>query len=61
MTVAENLAFPLEVRHMDKSEREQRVNRALDMVQLGAFGDRRPCAAFRWTGATCRGCALAGI
>ena len=42
MTVAENLAFPLEVRNMDKSEREQRVNRALDMVQLGAFGDRRP-------------------
>jgi putative spermidine/putrescine transport system ATP-binding protein len=42
MTVAENLAFPLEVRHMEKSEREQRVNRALDMVQLGAFGDRRP-------------------
>ena len=42
MTVAENLAFPLEVRHIDKSEREQRVNRALDMVQLGAFGDRRP-------------------
>jgi len=42
MTVAENLAFPLEVRHIDKAEREQRVNRALDMVQLGAFGDRRP-------------------
>ena len=42
MTVAENLAFPLEVRKMDKSEREQRVKRALDMVQLGAFGDRRP-------------------
>jgi putative spermidine/putrescine transport system ATP-binding protein len=42
MTVAENLAFPLEVRHMEKSEREQRVKRALDMVQLGAFGDRRP-------------------
>jgi putative spermidine/putrescine transport system ATP-binding protein len=42
MTVAENLAFPLEVRHIDKSEREQRVKRALDMVQLGAFGDRRP-------------------
>jgi putative spermidine/putrescine transport system ATP-binding protein len=42
MTVAENLAFPLEVRHMDKSEREQRVQRALDMVQLGRFGDRRP-------------------
>jgi putative spermidine/putrescine transport system ATP-binding protein len=42
MTVAENLAFPLEVRHINKTEREQRVNRALDMVQLGAFGDRRP-------------------
>ena len=42
MTVAENLSFPLEVRNMDKSEREQRVKRALDMVQLGAFGDRRP-------------------
>ena len=42
MTVAENLAFPLEVRHMDKSEREERVMRALNMVQLGAFGDRRP-------------------
>lgn len=42
MTVAENLAFPLEVRSMDKSDREARVNRALDMVQLGAFGDRRP-------------------
>jgi putative spermidine/putrescine transport system ATP-binding protein len=42
MTVAENLAFPLEVRHIDKSEREQRVKRALDMVQLTALGDRRP-------------------
>ena len=42
MTVAENLAFPLEVRKMSKSEREERVKRALDMVQLGAFGDRRP-------------------
>ena len=42
MTVAENLAFPLEVRNIDKSERESRVKRAMDMVQLGAFGDRRP-------------------
>jgi len=42
MTVAENLAFPLEVRKMGKSEVEQRVNRALDMVQLGEFGNRRP-------------------
>ena len=42
MTVAENLAFPLEVRRMSKSERESRVNRALEMVQLGDFGKRRP-------------------
>src|SRR6056297_3820418 len=42
MTVAENLAFPLEVRKMSKSEREQKVKRALDMVQMGDFGGRRP-------------------
>jgi putative spermidine/putrescine transport system ATP-binding protein len=42
MTVAENLAFPLEVRGMDKSDREARVKRALDMVELGPLGDRRP-------------------
>jgi putative spermidine/putrescine transport system ATP-binding protein len=42
MTVAENLAFPLEVRSMDKSDRETRVKRALDMVELGPLGDRRP-------------------
>ena len=42
MTVAENLAFPLEVRKLGKSERDQKVQRALDMVQMGAFGGRRP-------------------
>lgn len=42
MTVAENLAFPLEVRKMDKSEREAKVKLALEMVQMGAFGGRRP-------------------
>ena len=42
MTVAENLAFPLEVRKIGKAEREARVKRALDMVQLGTFGSRRP-------------------
>ena len=42
MTVAENLAFPLQVRKMEKPEIESRVNRALDMVQLGGFGGRRP-------------------
>lgn len=42
MSVAENLAFPLEVRKMGKSERDEKVKRALDMVELGAFGNRRP-------------------
>jgi len=42
MTVAENLAFPLEVRRMPKSEVAERVQRALDMVQLGGFEHRRP-------------------
>ena len=42
MTVAENLRFPLQVRGMDKNEQESRVKRALDMVELGAFGGRRP-------------------
>jgi len=42
MTVAENLSFPLEVRKIGKDEREQKVKRALDMVQMGDFGGRRP-------------------
>ncbi len=42
MSVAENLAFPLEVRGMNKADTEKKVNRALDMVQLGGFGYRRP-------------------
>ncbi len=42
MTIAENLSFPLEVRKMGRSEREERVQRALDLVQMGEFGGRRP-------------------
>jgi putative spermidine/putrescine transport system ATP-binding protein len=42
MTVGENLSFPLEVRGMGKDERETKVKRALDMVQMGAFINRRP-------------------
>ena len=42
MSVAENLAFPLELRNMDKREQQTKVKRALDMVELGAFGNRRP-------------------
>ena len=42
MTVAENVAFPLSVRGVGRAERQARVTRALDMVRLGGFGERRP-------------------
>ena len=42
MTIAENLAFPLEVRKIGKAKREEKVKRALDMVEMGDFGGRRP-------------------
>ncbi len=42
MTVGENLSFPLEVRGMGKTDREAKIKRALDMVQMGAFANRRP-------------------
>jgi putative spermidine/putrescine transport system ATP-binding protein len=42
MTVGENLSFPLEVRGMNKDTREAKVKRALDMVQMGDFINRRP-------------------
>lgn len=42
MTVGENLSFPLEVRGMAKAERETKIMRALDMVQMGKFVNRRP-------------------
>lgn len=42
MTVAENLSFPLEVRKMGKSLREEKITRALGMVQMNDFAGRRP-------------------
>ena len=42
MTVTENLAFPLKVRRIPKSEIEAKVKRALEMVRLPDFGGRRP-------------------
>ncbi|MGX5831795.1 ABC transporter ATP-binding protein [Mesorhizobium sp. 43Arga] len=42
MTVGENLSFPLEVRGMARSDREAKIKRALEMVQLGEFANRRP-------------------
>ena len=42
MTVAENLAFPLTVRGMGKTEVGDKVKHALGMVQLDAFSHRYP-------------------
>ncbi len=42
MTVNENLAFPLEVRKLEKSEVEEKVHKALSMVELQDFGTRMP-------------------
>jgi putative spermidine/putrescine transport system ATP-binding protein len=40
--VAENVAFPLEARRVPKPERAARVARALEMVRLPGYADRRP-------------------
>ncbi|MGO1395545.1 MAG: ABC transporter ATP-binding protein [Halomonas sp.] len=42
MTVAENLSFPLEVRHLSKTQIKEKVDKALAMVRLKEFSDRRP-------------------
>lgn len=42
MSVAENLAFPLEVRKLEKTVRDAKVKRALEMVQMEEFANRRP-------------------
>ena len=41
MSVAENLAFPLQVRGMSKADQEARVNRVLEMVELPQMAGRR--------------------
>ena len=42
MTVGENIAFPLSVRRLPRAEVAARVQRALAMVRLEGFVDRRP-------------------
>ena len=42
MTVAGNIAYPLTVRKLPAAERDAKVNRVLDMVQLGRMGSRYP-------------------
>ena len=42
MSVADNVAYPLTVRKVGKSDREAKVKRALGMVQMGGMGERYP-------------------
>ncbi|MCE1235650.1 MAG: ABC transporter ATP-binding protein [Hyphomicrobiales bacterium] len=42
MTIAENIAFPLEVRGMNRASVKEKVTRALDMVRLPQVADRKP-------------------
>ncbi|MDV4179073.1 polyamine ABC transporter ATP-binding protein [Rhizobium leguminosarum] len=42
MTVAENVAFPLQMRKVSKADQKDQVRAALDMVQMGQFSGRRP-------------------
>jgi len=42
MTAAENIAFGLEMRGVARADRAERVDRALDQVQLGRFAHRYP-------------------
>ena len=42
MTVAKNVAFGLEMAKVAKADIERRVAEALELVQMGSYGDRRP-------------------
>ncbi|ACI57369.1 spermidine/putrescine ABC transporter ATPase subunit [Rhizobium leguminosarum bv. trifolii WSM2304] len=42
MSIADNIAFPLRMRGVGRSEIEERVKRALEMVQLSAMSGRKP-------------------
>lgn len=42
MTIAENLAFPLKVRGLSNSDIRAKVKNSLDMVAMGALGNRMP-------------------
>ncbi|WP_244808710.1 ABC transporter ATP-binding protein [Caballeronia zhejiangensis] len=42
LSVEKNVAFPLEMRGLAKSQINERVRRALDLVKLGSLGARKP-------------------
>ena len=42
MTVAENVGYPLKIQKVDKKEREERVQKMLELVHLGEYSKRYP-------------------
>jgi ABC-type Fe3+/spermidine/putrescine transport system ATPase subunit len=44
MTVSQNIAFGLRMRHVPKLERQHRVEDVLALVRMSGFGHRRPAA-----------------
>src|ERR1700733_10929059 len=42
MTVEQNVGYGLRRMELERSEKQQRIQRALEMVQLGALGGRKP-------------------
>jgi ABC-type Fe3+/spermidine/putrescine transport system ATPase subunit len=42
MTVAQNIAFGLEIRHMPREQRDARVAELLELIGLSEYGDRMP-------------------
>src|SRR5262245_39723848 len=42
LTVAQNLAFPLEMRHMDRTDVRNRVTETLELVGMAGLENRRP-------------------
>ena len=41
MSVAENVGYPLRVRGMSEADQKSKIEAALEMVQLGGYGERR--------------------
>ena len=44
MTIYENIRFPLRMRNVAKADQDRLVRRAADMVEMGAYLDRKPAA-----------------
>src|SRR5437762_2085035 len=42
MTVAENIAYPLDLRHVDKAERKRAVQEVAELLEIDHLLDRRP-------------------